>query len=280
MLFRSKGRDYGLKFRLGDDRLYARVGYYKSSAIGTAARNANMLFRIQNIWLAIEGATGPHAVKFVGSPANNTDTQDFDVEGYEAEVTANPVKGLALTLNYATLSGKTTNLYPITRAHVADNRAFWTANGSAILPTGGTLAGALALTDSEQAQDDVQNGREGTGNYRGTFNAFGRYQFQTEVLKRWSVGAGTRFRDGRVLGYNASAEPIRSPKWFLMDANIAYRRPIWQKKVDMRLQLNIQNVLDNHDLIWATVDPVTYAKNDYTLFTPRQITLSASFQFR
>jgi outer membrane receptor for ferric coprogen and ferric-rhodotorulic acid len=278
----GKGRDYGLKFRLGDNRLYARVGCYKSSAVGTVARNSTMIFNIQNIWLAIEGASGPHAVKFTGSPANNTDTQDFDVEEYEAEVTANPFKGLALTLNYATLNGRTTNLYPNTRAHVAQNRALWTTNGSLLLTTGGggTVGGTLAAIDALQVQDDLQNSREGTGNYRDSFNAFGRYEFQTELLKGWSVGAGTRFRTGRVLGYNASAQPIRAPDLFLADANLAYRRPIWSKKVNLRLQLNIQNLFNNHDLIWASIDPVTYAKNDYTLFTPRQLTLSASFQFR
>jgi outer membrane receptor protein involved in Fe transport len=278
----GKGKDYGLKFRLGENQLYGRVGYYKSSAVGTVARNSTMIFQIQNIWLAIEGASGPHAVKFTGSPANNTDTQDFDVEGYECEVTANPLKGLALTLNYATLNGKTTNLYPNTRAHVAANRAFWTTNSSLPLTTGGggTVGGTLAALDALQVQDDLQNSREGAGNYRDSFNAFGRYEFQSAMLKGWSVGAGTRFRAGRVLGYNAGGQPIRAPKWFLADASVSYRRQIWSKKVDLRLQLNIQNLFDNRDLIWASIDPVTYVKNDYTLFTPRQMTLSASFQFR
>lgn len=278
----GKGKDYGLKFRLGDNRLYARVGYYTSSAVGTVARNSAVIFNIQNIWLAIEGASGPHAVKFTGSPGNNTDTQNFDVEGYECEVTANPFKGLALTLNYATLNGKTSNLYPNSRAHVAANRALWAANSSLSLTTGGggTVGGTLAAIDALQVQDNLQNSREGAGNYRDSFNAFGRYELQSVTLKGWSVGAGTRFRAGRVLGYNASAQPIRAPKLFLADANLAYRRSIWSKKVNMRLQVNIQNLFDNQDLIWASIDPVTYVKNDYTLFTPRQITLSASFQFR
>lgn len=65
-----------------------------------------------------------------------------------------------------------------------------------------------------------------------------------------------------------------------MDANLAYRRSLWHRRVEMRLQLNVQNLLDNHDLIWSAIDPVTLLKNDYTLFTPRGFALTASFSYR
>jgi hypothetical protein len=234
------------------------------------------MVQIQRIWEAIEGSTGPHTSKFTGSPINNTDTRDAEVEGFEAEVTANPLKGLAVTLNYATLKRSVTSINPITRAHVAAHRALWTANGN--LPvTGGTVTSALATIDDLFAQDDLQDGREATGPYPRSFNAFGRYQFQSEALKRWSVGAGGRFRVGRVLGYLPDGSPVRSAKWFLADANLAYRRPIWKKRVDLRLQINVQNVFDNHDLIWTAINATTFEKEDYSLYIPRTFSLSASF---
>ena len=275
---RGDGKDYGLKFRLGENQVYARVGYYQTSVIDQIGREFDVLFQIQQIWTALEGASGAHVTKFFGSPLLNTDTQAFDVDGYEFEVVANPVKGLAVTLNYATLNGTASRLYPITRAHIAEHRALWAANGG--VPTAGdTVAVALAQIDSLMGQVALQEGREGTGNYADTFNAFGRYQFQSDVLKHWSLGAGTRYRAGRVLGYDPALEPVRAPKLFQVDASLSYQRLIWNKRVSMRLQVNIQNVLDNQDLVWARIDPVTFMKDDYTLYAPRRISLTGSFSF-
>lgn len=275
---RGDGQDFGLKFRVGDGKIYGRVGYYKTGVLSQTGRQFETLIAIQQIWTAIEGATGPHAVKFQGAPALNTDTQDFDVDGLEFEVVANPVKGLALTLNYATLEGVATNLFPITRAHIAENRALWEAN-TALPVTGGTVADNLAEIDSRMTQVDLQEGRQGTGTYAKSFNAFGRYQFQSEALKRWSLGAGARFRADRILGYKSTLEPVYSPKWFMVDASLGYRRPIFNKRVQMRLQLNVQNLLDNRDLIWNGIRPATGEKIDYTLFTPRMVSLTGSFEF-
>jgi len=275
---RGAGQDFGIKFRLGDRKVNGRIGYYKTGVLDQTGRQFETLIAIKDIWTAIEGATGPHVVKFQGAPALNTDIQDFDVDGYEFEVVANPVKGMALTLNYATLKGVATNLFPITRAHIAANRAVWEASRDLAVP-GGTVADNLAEIDSRMAQVDLQEGRQGTGSYAKTLKAFGRYQFQSESLKGWSVGAGARYKAGRILGYKTTLEPVHGPKLFLADASLGYRRSIWRKRVDMSLQLNVQNLLDNRDLIWNGIRPATGEKIDYTLFTPREISLTGSFSF-
>jgi outer membrane receptor protein involved in Fe transport len=142
------------------------------------------------------------------------------------------------------------------------------------------VAGALALIDANLVQDALQDGREALHNYPISLSGFGRYQFQSEKLKGWSLGAGARYRADRVLGYLPDSQPVRAPKWFQMDANVAYRRTLWNRRVDMRLQLNVQNLLDNRDLIWTSIDATNFLKNDYSLFTPRQFILSASFSYR
>lgn len=280
---RGEGHDYGVKFRVGENRLYGRVGLFETKAANQAGRNFNIISYIQGIWQGIEGATGEHATRFVGSPISNSDTQATESKGMEVELTANPVKGLALTLNYATLKVRAADLYPISRAHIAEHRARWAANGALPTPLGGagnTVAGALALIDANLAQDALQDGRESLHNYPISLNGFARYQFQGEKLKGWSIGGGARYRAERVLGYTPDSQAIRAPKWFLMDANLAYRRLLWQRHVDLRLQLNVQNLLDNRDLIWTSIDATTFQKNDYSMFTPRQFILSASFSYR
>ena len=96
---RGDGKDYGVKFRVGESKVYVRAGYYETSVLEQTGREFNAMVQIQQIWTAIEGASGPHVTKFFGTPLLNTDTQAFDVDGYEFEVVANPVKGLAVTLN-------------------------------------------------------------------------------------------------------------------------------------------------------------------------------------
>ncbi|MBI5692603.1 MAG: TonB-dependent receptor plug domain-containing protein [Verrucomicrobia bacterium] len=280
---RGEGHDYGLKFRVGENQLHGRVGLFQTKAANQAGRNFNIISYIQGIWQAIEGATGEHVARFVGSPISNTDTQATEAKGVEVELTANPVKGLALTLNYATLKVQAADLYPISRAHIAQYRAQWAANSSLSTPLGGvnnTVGGALASIDANLAQDALQDGREALHNYPISLSGFGRYQFQGEKLKGWSLGAGARYRADRVLGYTPDSRPVRAPKWFLMDANFAHRRTLWNRRVDMRVQLNVQNLFDNRDLIWTAIDATTFQKNDYSLFAPRQFILSASFSYR
>jgi outer membrane receptor protein involved in Fe transport len=280
---RGEGHDYGVKFRVGENRLHGRVGVFESKAANQAGRNFNILTYIQGIWQGLEGATGEHVARFVGSPISNTDTQATKSTGVEAEFTANPTKGLALTVNYATLKVEAADLYPISRAHIARHRAQWAANGGVATPLGGsgnTVAGALALIDANLAQDALQDGREALNNYPVSLSGFGRYQFQGEKLRGWSIGAGARYRADRVLGYTPDSRPVRAPKWALADANLAYRRTLWNRRVDLRVQLNVQNLFDNRDLVWTAIDVTTLRKNDYSLFTPRQFILSASFSYR
>ncbi|MBM3853708.1 MAG: hypothetical protein FJ399_11215 [Verrucomicrobia bacterium] len=280
---RGEGHDYGLKFRVGENQLHGRVGVFETKAANQAGRNFNIISYVQGIWQGIEGATGEHVARFVGSPISNTDTQATEAKGVEVEFTANPTKGLALTLNYATLKVQAADLYPVSRAHIAQYRAQWAANGALATPLGGagsTVAGALALIDANLAQDALQDGREALHNYPISLSGFGRYQFQHEKLKGWSIGAGARYRADRVLGYTPDSRPVRAPKWFQMDGNVAYRRSLWNRRVEMRLQLNVQNLLDNRDLIWTSIDATNFQKSDYSLFSPRQFILSASFSYR
>jgi hypothetical protein len=64
--------------------------------------------------------------------------------------------------------------------------------------------------DANLAQDALQDGRGALNNYPVSISGFGRYRFQGEKLKEWSIGGGARYRADRVLGYALATQPVRA----------------------------------------------------------------------
>jgi outer membrane receptor protein involved in Fe transport len=278
---KGTGRDYGLKINLSGNRLYFRAGVYESAA----TKQSRLVFThtnwIRQIWEAIEGTTGSNYTA-IDSTNNVFDTVDTVAKGKEFELTANPLKGLSLTANYATLRVESANSIPTTAAYVGQHAARWrSADPNLPVPSvaGRTLGAALTNLDTLVAQDLAQNGREATGNYRYSFNFIGRYQFQWEALKGWGVGGGYRHRDGRIVNYTAAQQKIWAPSYGLANAFLDYRTKLWNRKVNTTVRLNVSNLLDNRDHILASTDATGTIITGYSFQDPRLFTLSVDFSF-
>lgn len=276
---KGKGRDIGVKVSVAGNKLYARAGYYRTTTANQSALAFTETTTAIQIWEAIEGTAGPHYVVF-DSSGNRFDTTDAQVEGYEYELTANPIAGLSLTANYATLTGSSVNIFPRSRAYFAQFRDLWVQNASRVIPSQPSRTVATNLTVIDNLVQQYQNGEGNlaTGNYKTSFNAFGRYRFQNSALKGWSVGAGARYRTNRIIGFTTTRAPIYAPSFLLVDASVGYQRKIWQNKIGMNLQVNASNLFDNTDPQWtnALADGTRW---DYQLQNPRLLTLTATFSF-
>lgn len=278
---KGTGRDYGLKINLSGNRLYFRAGVYESAATKQSKLVFTQTNWIRQIWEAIEGTTGSHYAA-IDSTNNVFDTGDTVAKGKEFELTANPVKGLSFTANYATLRVESANNSPTLSAYLAQYLPQWTAaNPSLPVPSvaGRTLAIAIANLNTVTAQDLAQNGREATGNYRYSFNFIGRYQFQLEALKGWGFGGGYRHRDGRIVNYTAAQEKIWAPSYGLANAFVDYRTKLWSRKVDTTVRLSVANLLNNRDHILASTDATGTIVTGYSFQEPRLFTLAVDFGF-
>jgi iron complex outermembrane receptor protein len=278
---RGTGQDYGLKINLSGNRLYFRAGVYESAATNQARLVFNSTNWIRQIWEAIEGTTGSHYAA-IDSTNNVFDTSDTVAQGKEFELTANPLKGLSFTANYATLRVESANNTPTQSAYFAQHLPQWTAaDPSLAVPSvaGRTLGAALANLTTSMAQELAQNGREATGNYRYSLNFIGRYQFQSGALKGWSLGGGYRHRDGRIVNYTVAQEKIWAPAYGLANAFVDYRTKLWSRKVNTTVRLNVANLLNNRDHILATTDATGTIITGYSFQDPRLFTLSVDFGF-
>ena len=146
----------------------------------------------------------------------------------------------------------------------------------------------------------IFEGRPFIGEPRHSFNFRTRYDFQTGILKGLSVGGGVRMRKGRAAGamavwtlapgtnyadaYNGRVvertETVTAADQNVYDLQIGYGRPILKdKRVMWRVQLNVNNVINQRELIVNNTDPATLQPRQYRYQDPRQYMLTNTFSF-
>ncbi len=137
------------------------------------------------------------------------------------------------------------------------------------------------------------------GKYAANFLA--TYSFdQASKLKGWSVGGNGRWRSANTIGYNRVLEngqptgiidvnsPVTGEEYFEAGLLVGYRRPIWDNKASLRVQLNVQNLFNETDprVVSARYDTlgVRGAVNEFVpvgweLRRPRNLILTTTIEF-
>ena len=281
-LTRSETEDFGLRYSIPGGKAYFTLSRYKTtqkdiaSGFGSAAD-------ITNIWRNLGYTDLALTTTTAGSGFAYSDPSSRRLEGWEAELTANPTRNITLSINYS---------HPLTyvlsesvdrKAYVAKNRAEWEAgarattgavvNGKTILDPG-TITTALASIDNGLMGLTTGTLDSGTTNHR--LNANARYRFSEGTFKGLGVVAGVQYRghqksgsrDARLkFGLPESATPTTlqntqaafdylwvPPSWkSAITAGANYTRRIG--KYQYRFQLNVTNLLDNRDPIWGRSGP-------------------------
>ena len=253
----GRGEDGGLKLDLFRGRASARIGLFKTedSNQGVSFNGVYPIF-MNGIWDAIFTASGTSgAPKVVGGTTDlsQRDIRDFSSKGIEVEVTANPTRQLRLTANLSRTKAVNKNLFPYVRAYVAANHAAWALKSSApvnqpaFAGTAATVGGVLAQIDAQLQADLASDGQRPIRDRELTGNAFANYTFSNErFLKGWGVGAGLQYRGPSLLGYRVftDGQPAFTPAFTALNALVTYRKRL-STKLNVRLQLNIQNLLND-----------------------------------
>ncbi len=119
-------------------------------------------------------------------------------------------------------------------------------------------------------------------------NLITNYDFTEGTLKGWSVGGAARYQSAMTLAY----KPVQQPTYIEYDLNtpyrdkaltdfdvwVAYRRKLFNGKIDWQAQLNIANVGVGNELLPVTVQP-DGTPAAWRIRPPQQIFLTNTFRF-
>lgn len=298
-LTHSDTKDFGLRYSIPGGKAYLTLTHYETTqrdnpaAFGSAGD-------IANIWTNL-GYTDPKlTTTTAGVGFAYSDPNSRRLEGWEAELTANPTRNLTLNFNYSHPVSYIVTESEDRKTYVAANRAEWEAGAKAAQ---GAVINGKTIRDPTQIQTallNIDNSLSGltTGTLennqvRHRVNLAGAYSFREGLLRGLRVNAGLQYRGH---GKNGSRDarikfaiPDSAPNpTVLQNTEAAYdylwTPPAWQHtvvfganytrrigKYQTRFQLNVTNVLDNRDPIWGRSGPVGNFASAYTTLTNNQL---------
>ncbi|MDZ4684724.1 MAG: TonB-dependent receptor plug domain-containing protein [Planctomycetaceae bacterium] len=223
------------------------------------------------------GASPGSQVRNLGASTPNgfALTEDSFSQGYEIELNAQATKSWRLTFNAAKTDATRSNIGGAALADfvskyetalkttaAGDLRIWWGGAGNET-----SLFQWNANVGSEFTSRKLQEGTNVPELREWRFNAISNYDFSEGFLKGVNLGAGLRWQDTIIIGYQplpgatASdvsfdiANPYRGPAETNIDLWVGYgRRQIW-RGVDWRIQLNVRNVGQQNALIPITTQP-------------------------
>lgn len=264
----AETKDVGMRFSMPNNKAFLTVTHYNTEQLGNLGTFGSAA-DLRTIYTNL-GYTDPNRV---GTTAfNYRDTSSVKLEGWEAELTANPTRNLTLTANYAHNIARTIIDSTDRRAFVAANIAEFRAGAAA---TQGQVLNGRTILDPIQIQNallNVENSLNGStaGTIQNRFRAHkvnlaGAYGFSDGVLKGLRFSAGVQYRshfkagsrDARIKFQDTQTNvPVSETVAAAFD--YLWTKPTWDTNVGanytynigkyrLRFQLNVTNVLNDDD---------------------------------
>ena len=285
---KGEGRDYGLRFRLWDNKVNASIARYTTDDVNAAVGYDNNFNNFMNsIWRSIGQSNQQR-------PAAS-DSQDLSGKGTEIEITANPTNNWRLAINGAQTHQIASSLYPRNGVYLESNRALWMQNaskplGSEIVTsipnpdpvTGGPATVLTALREVDTIYRAITAGagstrrqlREYTGNF------FTAYSFRNSegILRGLTVGGGANYRGKGVVGFDTTRKNaiIYGPAYTLANAMVSYE---WRfkKSRTIKVQINVDNLFNESKPILT--DASETQEFSYVFQTPRRYAFTTTVNF-
>jgi iron complex outermembrane receptor protein len=307
----GEGKDYGIMLDLFESKLNVRINWFENSQLRTGSSFESFKYKVGDIerkfitWTSSEEWTGPDFNRPTGWDPESTSgdvnrtsvLSDLVAEGLEFTVTYNPTKNWRMRLSAAKTESVESNIGTMWRTYIEGRESEWSKFYDRAYE-GGDIAepGEETVKDWIDSNIYAQNldlmaaseGRvaERTSKWRLNFTT--NYSFSDGWLDGWNIGGSIRWRDDRAIGYplktvsGSEVLDIDNP-WYgagekNIDMTIGYKTKLFNKRVNARFQLNIQNVLGDTDPIpqkALTTGEVAV----YKLQAPRLFVFSAQFDF-
>lgn len=296
---RGQARDFGVKLDFLDGKINATITRFEVTQRNAAAgvQSANVINDIDAIWTTIRNG-GPNTVQTDrqaadGHKVGGVDSRLQKSDGYELEVTANPTRDWRVSFNISKAENIVDGQGAQLSAYLEKHRAEW--NNAAALKYdtskapgflgNNTVADLVGDLDARLAQTKQGNGLSELNSRQWQANAFTAYHFSEGKLKGFTMGGGVNYRGPSLLGIipppTANNQALRGHAYYLLNAMAAYEFKL-SHKVGVKVQFNVQNLLNNKDKqvlssTWNTTRSVldTY----YYYFEPRNYSLTTTFNF-
>jgi hypothetical protein len=287
-LTHSKTKDFGLRYSIPGGKAYLTLTHYKTDQIDNPS-GFGSAGDIVNIWTNL-GYTDPKLTTTTqGSGFAYSDPSSRRLEGWEAELVANPTRNITLSINYSHPLSFLVKESESRKAYVAQHRAEWEAGANA---TQGAVVNGRTILDPtliRTALNNIDNSLAGlttgtleNGRERHRINANARYRFSEGRLRGLALVAGVQYRghqksgsrDTRIkFGIPDNVTPTTqqnteaawdylwaAPNWkHTITVGGNYTRRIG--RYNWRFQVNVNNLLNNLDPIWGRSGPAGTAYN-------------------
>jgi len=220
--------------------------------------------------LAIDPLTGE--ITSEPNPGQSA-TQDFVTEGFEVDLTANLNENWRMMLNIGQQESLVSNIAvpirevsgeilsniqssPIGQWADSPLRSEGQTFESRFFSLISAPLGAIAAQDGQLAKE-LREWR---------VNFVTSYSFNQGFLKGFTAGGGVRWQDNNAIGYPNIlssdgqvipdlARPFFGPDQLNGDVFLSYRRPIWDDKVDWKVQFNFRNAFGDNDPVPVVINP-------------------------
>jgi hypothetical protein len=224
-----------------------------------------------------------------GSGFAYSDPSSRRLEGWEAELVANPTRNITLSINYSHPLSFIIKDSEARKAYVAQHRAEWEAGANAAQ---GQVIGGRAILDPtliRTALNNIDNSLAGlttgtleNGRERHRINANARYRFSQGPLRGLGLVGGVQYRGHQKSGsydtrlkfgipdnVNPTTAQNTAAAW-----DYLWAAPNWKHTITVganytrrfgrynwRFQVNVNNLLNNLDPIWGRSGPAGTAYN-------------------
>jgi outer membrane receptor protein involved in Fe transport len=278
----GQGSDLGAAVTLLEGRLYARGVYFETAGQNLTGTRGTFVLNTTNDRvleaLVANRLITPAEAATHDLGAANVSTYDLKSSGYEFQVTANPARNWRLMANFSITDAREENIAPEVKAWTAENFPFWEQFDQSIVTSAGLTIGQEKANVEEELNTQYETeGLTVFGNRKYKVNVFTRYSFSTGTLKGLSLGAGYRHQSKNVIGRDTANGEVHGNSFSLVDAMVGYDLRPFSRRVAVRLQLNVTNVLDDLDPLILRYQGAQIRR--YKLADPREWRLSATLDF-
>ncbi len=295
----GKGEDYGLKLDLLDSRLSVSLGRYTNSKDNTVITGGSAPGdNFTPIWQALGVANNDPRYPGGANGAQYNYTQSNKSKGTELEITFNPTPNWRIRATGDKNDTVFSSFAPQYAAYFAKYQALWAAADQTLVGGGQTIATSIS---NIQKQLTLNNAQLASATLVTPYqaNVITSYIFpKSSVLKNFFIGGSESYAAATIIGFPNvnttdptkanfgqtiadTTRPYKGRDIYTTGLWLGYERKIssYGHKIKWRMQLNVNNVLNDQDPIPFGVRAQDGAISNVQLRAPREFVFRNSFSF-